>query len=81
MQKVTIKSKIIIHILLIIGAAIMIIPLLWMLLTSLKSVTEATSVNPFVYFPTKWHFENYSAVMASYNFVQLYFNTDRKSVV
>ena len=48
------KSKIIniiIHVILILVSITMLIPFLWMILTAFKSVTEATSVNPFVIFP------------------------------
>lgn len=75
MHKTSIRSKIIVHILLILGAAVMIIPLLWMVFTSFKSDTEATSVNPFVYLPTTWHFDTYATVLTSYNFAHLYINT------
>jgi multiple sugar transport system permease protein len=69
------SSKAIIHLLLIIGACVMILPLLWMVLTSLKSVTESTSMHPFVYFPSKFRIENYIAICKDYNFFHLYFNT------
>lgn len=64
-----------IHILLIIGACIMILPFAWMLLTSFKSVAESTSMNPFVIFPSKWRVENFIDVIKQNNFLMLYFNT------
>lgn len=70
-----ISSKIIIYFILIFGAFIMLFPFLWMLLTSFKTVTESTSMNPFVFFPKSLHFDNYTAVIQQYNFLQLYFNT------
>jgi multiple sugar transport system permease protein len=51
MKKKIFLSHILIHILLIIGAVIMIFPFVWMVLTSLKTVTESTSMNPYVYIP------------------------------
>lgn len=69
------STKIIIHIVLILGACIMILPFLWMVLTSFKSVTEATSMNPFVIFPSKWRIENFTAVIQQNDFLRLYFNT------
>ena len=51
------KSKminILIHIILILVSITMLIPFVWMILTAFKSVTEATSVNPFVIFPKVW---------------------------
>lgn len=68
-------SKIVIHFFLILGAVIMILPLLWMVLTSLKTVTEATAMNPFCFFPKKLHWENFTAVLKKYDFLRLYFNT------
>ncbi|NMA65376.1 MAG: carbohydrate ABC transporter permease [Clostridiaceae bacterium] len=67
--------RVVIHILLIIGSGIMIMPFLWMLLTSFKSATEATSMNPFVFFPTQWRIENYIDVIKQNNFIRLYYNT------
>lgn len=69
------STKIIIHIVLILGACIMILPFLWMVLTSFKSVTEATSMNPFVIIPSKWRIENFTAVIQQNDFLRLYFNT------
>lgn len=40
-----------IQIVLLIGAVVMIVPFLWMLLTSFKTISESTQVNPFVIFP------------------------------
>lgn len=68
-------TKLIIHAILIIGSAIMILPFLWMVLTSFKSVTESTSMNPFIFFPTVWRYENYITVFEQNDFVRLYFNT------
>lgn len=74
------KSKIsfkemLIHIFLILGACMMILPFVWMILTSFKSVTESTSMNPFVIFPSKWKVENFLEVIKQNNFGILYFNT------
>lgn len=64
-----------IHVILLIGACLMIIPFLWMVLTSFKSVAESTSLNPFVLFPSEWKWSNYSAVFKQNDFLILYFNT------
>ncbi len=72
------KKKIItvlLHFILILGATIMILPFLWMILTSLKTVTESTSMNPFVLLPTKLQWENFTTVLKQNNFITLYFNT------
>lgn len=74
----TIKAKIcrvLIHIILILGSCAMIMPFVWMILTSFKSATESTSMNPFVFFPTQWRIENYIDVIKQNNFLRLYYNT------
>jgi len=53
----------------------MILPFLWMVLTSLKTVTESTSMNPFVIFPSEWRWENYAEVWKQSPFSAFYFNT------
>ncbi|MCZ0702267.1 multiple sugar transport system permease protein [Natronobacillus azotifigens] len=68
-------NKILLHSFLILGSVIMIFPFVWMLLTSFKSVTESTSMNPFVFFPSEWRFENYVEVIRQNNFFVLYYNT------
>ena len=75
MKKKRTISRIILHIILIIGACIMILPFLWMILTSLKTVSESTSMNPFIFFPETLQWENYLNVIKQNDFIQLYFNT------
>ena len=72
------KRKIItfiLHIVLIIGAFVMVLPFLWMVLTALKTVSESTSMNPFVFFPKTMQWENFKIVIEQNDFIQLYFNT------
>ena len=72
------KSKminILIHIILILVSITMLIPFVWMILTAFKSVTEATSVNPFVIFPKVWRTDAFTSVMENMNFLILYKNT------
>ena len=64
-------TTIILHIILILGACIMILPFLWMVLTSLKTVSESTSMNPFVFFPKELRWENYSTVIKQNDFLRL----------
>lgn len=64
-----------IHIILILMAFVMIVPFLWMLLTAFKTISEATSVNPFVILPSSWKFDSFKNVWKSYNFLVLYKNT------
>jgi len=68
-------TTILIHTILILGASIMILPFVWMVLTSFKSVTESTSMNPFVIFPGKWRIQNFTQVIKQNNFLMLYYNT------
>ncbi|MDM0771832.1 carbohydrate ABC transporter permease [Clostridium perfringens] len=68
-------SRIFIHLFLIIIAIIMILPFVWMVLTSFKSVTESTQMNPFVIFPSQWRIENYIEVIKGNDFLALYINT------
>lgn len=70
-----ILPKIFKHVFLIVGASLMILPFVWMLLTSFKSVAESTSLNPFVIFPSTWKWENYLEVIRQNDFLRLYFNT------
>ena len=69
------KNNIIVHMLLIIGAVIMIVPFAWMILTSFKTITETTQLDPFVIFPSKWRIDSYKSVMKQMDFVLLYWNT------
>lgn len=65
-----------IHLILIAGSLVMIVPFIWMLLTAFKTKTEAIFVNPFYIFPMHgWHIENFIDVWNSYNFLLLYRNT------
>ncbi|MCX7658530.1 MAG: carbohydrate ABC transporter permease, partial [Oscillospiraceae bacterium] len=41
-----------IQIVLLIGAVVMIVPFVWMFLTSFKTISESTQMNPFVIFPS-----------------------------
>lgn len=75
MKKKKAIQTVIIHLFLLIGACIMILPFLWMVLTSLKTVTESTSLNPFVILPSKLQWDNFIAVIEQNDFMRLYFNT------
>ena len=44
-------TTILIHVILIIVSITMLVPFIWMILTAFKTVTEATSVDPFTIFP------------------------------
>lgn len=68
-------KNIVLHIFLIMGALIMILPFLWMVLTSLKTVSESTSMNPFVFFPENPQWKNFVTVLEQNDFLRLYINT------
>lgn len=68
-------STIVIHIVLVLISITMMVPFLWMILTSFKSVTEATAINPFIIFPKLWRTEAFTAVLNNMNFLMLYKNT------
>ncbi len=64
-----------IHTILILVSITMLVPFLWMILTAFKSMGEATSVSPFVIFPSVWRTENFTTVINNLDFVNLYINT------
>ncbi|WP_257350229.1 carbohydrate ABC transporter permease [Pseudalkalibacillus decolorationis] len=63
-----------VHIILIVGSLVMVGPFIWMLLTSIKTLGEATKVPP-VIFPSKIQWENYVEVFTSLPFTNFYVNT------
>ena len=68
-------SSFIIHLSLVLISITMLIPFLWMVLTAFKSITEATSVDPFIIFPKVWRNDAFKAVFANMDFLLLYRNT------
>ncbi len=68
-------SKLFIHLVLILFSITMLVPFLWMILTAFKTVTESTSVDPFVIFPSKWRTDAFKTVLDNMNFLKLYLNT------
>ena len=63
-----------IHVVLIIGACTMVIPFIWMILTSFKTMPESIHVPPII-LPSHWQWKNYVTVWTSLPFSNLYFNT------
>lgn len=59
---------------LIVGSLIMIFPFLWMILTSLKSLSESMQIPPTI-FPAVYYFSNFKDALTSLPFGALYFNT------
>ena len=64
-----------IHCILILGAIVMIIPFGWMILTSFKTVSESTQMNPFIIFQSKWRTDSFQSVISKMSFTRLYWNT------
>lgn len=69
------SMALLIHVILILISITMLVPFLWMALTAFKSMTEATSVNPFVILPSIWRKENFLEVIRNMDFAKLYLNT------
>ncbi|HEM3628497.1 TPA: carbohydrate ABC transporter permease [Streptococcus suis] len=75
MKQSAFKSTIWMHVFLILVAMGMLIPSVWMVLTSFKTVTESTQMNPFQFLPSKWMVSNYTEAIRTNNFPILYLNT------
>lgn len=71
---------VIVYVILISGIIITILPFLWMILTSLKTQSEAVQI-PITIFPKDWKFENYPAVFERVPYLKMYFNTIISSVI
>lgn len=54
--------RVLIYCVLVLGAAILVFPYLWMLLTSVKDDYEAISLTLTMFPAKKWHFENYAEI-------------------
>ncbi|OOM06364.1 L-arabinose transport system permease protein AraQ [Clostridium saccharobutylicum] len=68
------KSNKVIHLILIIGAIVMILPFLWMILTSIKTLTESVQIPPKI-FPSAIQGDNYLSVTKILPFASFYVNT------
>ncbi|MBJ2357755.1 carbohydrate ABC transporter permease [Sphaerochaeta sp. S2] len=75
MRRKSLPSTIIMHGVLIIVSLVMIVPFLWMILTSFKTVGEAVQLDPFVFFPSELRMEAFTRVFTTNNFLNLYKNT------
>lgn len=75
MKQSAFKSTIWMHAFLILVAMGMLVPFVWMVLTSFKTVTESTQMNPFQFLPSKWMVSNYTEAIRTNNFPILYLNT------
>ena len=73
-QKRSIPATVGLYAILIVGAVIMLVPFLWMVLTSFKTYAETVKI-PVVWFPAEWNFNNYEEVLLRLDFLQYYKNT------
>lgn len=63
-----------VYLVLLAGAVTTVLPFLWMILTSLKSSQEVILMPP-RFFPSVWHFDNYSRAMEAAPLAQYFVNT------
>ena len=63
-----------VHVVLIFGAALMVGPFVWEILTSVKTMGESTQVPPTL-LPEDWQWENYSSVFEQLPFGTMFVNT------
>ena len=70
-SKNKIAGKAVSYLVLIIGAVVMLVPFIWMVLTSFKTYAEAVKV-PVVWLPAVWKFDNYREVLLRLDFLQYY---------
>lgn len=68
------RLKVIIYILLTLGALLMVFPFLWSLLSSFKPANEILTLEPTL-FPTTWTLDNYSEVLKTGSFGAWYANS------
>ena len=74
MEKLNNRRKVLIHILLIIGSLLMVLPFVWMILTSGKTLAESVKIPPTI-FPERFQWNNFSVVLDKLPFVAFYINT------
>lgn len=74
MSEMKTKNKIIVHTILIIGAVIMIMPFIWMALTSVKTLSESIAIPPII-FPTDPQWQNFPEILEKLPFINFYINT------
>ncbi len=80
-HKKAVLSKVIVYIILILIAAAMIVPFLWMLSASIKSDREVFQMNPFVFIPEKPRWDNYIKIWTKIPFLTFVENTVLLTIV
>ena len=74
------REKIISYTILTLGAVVMLVPFLWMILTSFKTYAETVKV-PIQWLPSVWNLDNYREVLVKLDFVRYYGNTILVTVI
>lgn len=75
MRKRNLSTTLLLHTILVCVSLIMIIPFVWMILTSFKTAGESIQLDPYVFFPTRFQFDSFIRVFTTNNFLNLYKNT------
>ena len=74
------REKIISYTILTLGAVVMLVPFLWMILTSFKTYAETVKI-PIQWLPSVWNLNNYREVLVKLYFVRYYGNTILVTVI
>lgn len=80
-HKKAVLSKVIVYIILILIAAAMVVPFLWMLSAAIKSDREVFQMNPFVFIPEKPRWDNYVKIWTKIPFLTFVENTVLLTIV
>lgn len=73
-KKHKLVSKIVSYGVLILGSVIMLVPFVWMVLTSFKTYAETVKI-PVQWLPSEWNLDNYREVLLKLDFIRYYGNT------
>jgi multiple sugar transport system permease protein len=68
------RQPILVHVILIVGAIVMVFPFLWQLLTAFKTLDGSVQVPPQV-IPDPWVFTNFGAVLETMPFARMFLNS------
>ena len=74
------REKIISYTILTLGTVVMLVPFLWMILTSFKTYAETVKI-PIQWLPSVWNLNNYRDVLVKLDFVRYYGNTILVTVI
>lgn len=67
-------STIITYAILVLGSVVMLVPFIWMILTSFKTYAETVKI-PVQWLPSAWNLDNYREVLLKLDFIRYYRNT------